>query len=143
MLPHVPLICFVKNHAREAHLTGIFRTQPNWLLKCCKNENSYDMKIYFHSIKITFYLIKYIFIISPFLYDIKYISFQSNKFVFSKKRFYHIYFFHSSKIYFYYMNFLFNNFPVSTSGLPFLFTKERILLSVYKLNNSTRMWKSF
>ena len=36
-----------------------------WLLKCCKNKNSYDIKIYFLPIKIVLYLIKYIFITSP------------------------------------------------------------------------------
>ena len=137
-----------------------------WLLKCCKNNNSYDMKIYFHSIKITLYLIKYIFmispffhdiqiyfnsikkklhsieyifIISPFFHDIKIFSPSQNKFVSSRKHFYHIYFFHSSKIYFYYMNFSLNTFLVSISGLPFVFAKVRILLPVYKLNKSTRM----
>ena len=69
----------------------------------------------------------------------KYISFNQNKSVFSKKYFYHKYFFHSSKICFYYMNFSLNTILVSISGLRFVFTKIRILLSVCKLNNSTRM----
>ena len=126
------------------------------------------MKIYFHSIKIILYLMKHIFIISPFFHDIKmyfhsiktnlrsirYIfiispfsswyqnifSFSQNKFAFSKKYFYHMYLSHSNKIYFYYMNFSLNTFLVSISGLPFVFAKVRILLSVCKLNNSTRMW---
>ena len=38
------------------------------------------------------------------------------------------------------MNFSLNTFLVSISGLPFVFTKVRTLLSVCKLNNSTRMW---
>ena len=137
------------------------------MLKCCKNKNLYDTKIHFHSIKIILYLIKHIFIISVFfhgikcfhsiktnLYSIKYIfiiapffpwyqnifSFSQNKFVFSKKHFHYMYFFHSSKIYFYYMNFSLNTFMVNISGLPFVFTKARILLSVCKLNNSTIIW---
>ena len=57
----------------------IFLIISVWLLKFCKNINSYDMKIYFHSIKITLYLIKYIFIISSFFFhDIK-ICFNSVK----------------------------------------------------------------
>ena len=153
-----------------------------WLLKCCKNKNSYDMKIYFHLMKIILYLIKYILIISPFFHDnkkyfhsikiilylIKHIFilspffpwyqniflFNQNKFLFNKIYFHYItlfsitskyifiqsYFFHSSKICFYYTNFSLNTFLVSISGLPFVFTKVRILLSVCKLNKSTRMW---
>ena len=42
-----------------------------WLLKCCKNKNLYDMKIYFYLIKINLYSIKYIFIISTFFDDVK------------------------------------------------------------------------
>ena len=49
-----------------------------WLLICCKNKNSYDMKMYFHSIKIILYLIKHIFVISLFFHDIK-IYFHSIK----------------------------------------------------------------
>ena len=65
-----------------------------WLLKCCKNKNSYDMKIYFHSIKITLYLIKYIFIILTFFSWYENIfSFNQNKFVFSKIYFYYATFF--------------------------------------------------
>ena len=114
-----------------------------WLLKCCKNKNSYDTKIYFHSIKITLYLIKYIFIISPFFHDIK-IYFHSVKInLYSIRNIFIIYtFFHSSKIYFYYMNFLLNIFLVSISGLPFVFTKVKISLSVCKLNNSKKIGKS-
>ena len=131
-----------------------------------KNKNSYDMKIYFHSIKIILYLIKHIFIISPIfddikiyfyssktnLYSIKNIfiispffpwyqnifSFSQNKFVFSKKYFYHIYLFHSSKINIYYMNFSLNTFLVSISSICIY--KSQNLLSVCKLNSSTRMW---
>ena len=122
-----------------------------WLLKCCKNKNSYDNKIYFHSIKITLYLMKHIFIISTFFSWYQNIfSFNQNKFVFNKINFHYIsffswyqnifsfsqknlysvsnifiiyIFFHSSKIYFYYMNFSLNTFLVSISGLPFVFKK--------------------
>ena len=71
------------------------------MLKCCKNKNSYDMKIYFHSIKTTLYLIKYIFIISPFFHDIK-IYFYSVKTNFYSIKFIFIIslFFHDIKIYF-------------------------------------------
>ena len=111
------------------------------MLKWCKNKNSDDMTIYFHSVKIILYLIKHIFIISPFFPWYQNIfSFSQNKFVFSKKHFHYMYFFHSSKIYFYYMNFSLNTFMVNISGLPFVFTKARILLSVCKLNNSTIIW---
>ena len=67
-----------------------------WLLKCCKNKNSYDMKIYFHSIKTTLYLIKYIFIISPFFswYQNRFL-FKQNKFLFNKMYFHYITFFFS------------------------------------------------
>ena len=76
-------------------------------------------------------------------------SFNQNKFVFNEIYFHYITFFHdikiyfhSIKIYFYYMNFSLNTFLVSISGLPFVFTKGRILILVCKLNNSTWMWKS-
>ena len=49
-----------------------------WLLKCCKNKNSYGMKNYFHSVKTNLYSIKYIFIMSPFFYDVN-IYFHSVK----------------------------------------------------------------
>ena len=73
-----------------------------WLLKCCKNKNSYDVKIYFHSIKIILYLIKHIFIISPlFSWYENIFSFNQNKFVFNKVYSHHITFFsHDIKIYF-------------------------------------------
>ena len=74
-----------------------------------------DTKIYFYSVKTNSYAVRSIFIIDIF--------------------------FHSSKLYFYDINFSLNTFLVSISGLPFVFTKVRILLSVFKLNNSTRMWK--
>ena len=72
-----------------------------WLLKCCKNKTSYDMKIYVHSIKIILYLIKHIFIISPFFHDIK-IYFHSIKTnMYSIKYIFIISpFFHDIKIYF-------------------------------------------
>ena len=35
------------------------------------------------------------------------------------------------------MNFSFDSFLVTMSGLPFLFAKVRILLAVYKLNSIT------
>ena len=52
-----------------------------WLLKCCKNKNSYDMKIYFHSIKVTLYLLNKIYFhyINFFFMISKYIFIQSNQ----------------------------------------------------------------
>ena len=119
-----------------------------WLLKCCKNKNSYDMKIYFHSIKTTLYLIKYIFIISPFFswYQNRFL-FNQNKFLFNKMYFHYItfffhdikicfhlvkinlysarnifityIFFHSSEVYFYCMDFSLNTFLVILFHLYF------------------------
>ena len=91
-----------------------------WLLKSCRKN---------------FYVIsKYIFIQS------KYISFNQNEFVF-KKIYIYIYFkkyilFHLFKMFVHYMNFSFDTFLVTISGLPFLFSKVTVLFSVYKLNNS-------
>ena len=51
-----------------------------WLLKCCKTEKSYDIKIYFYSIKANLYSMKYIFnkINYIFLFIIsKYVFIQS------------------------------------------------------------------
>ena len=72
----------------------------------------HDIKIYFHSVKMNFYSVRNIFIICIFSIQVKYI--------------------------FFYMNFSFNTFLVSISGLPFVFTKARILFSVCNGNNSTR-----
>ena len=87
-----------------------------WLLKCCKNN---------------FYVIS------------KYISIQSNIFslnqnIFAFKiKYFHLYnfFLIQLKYFFYHRNFSFDTFytPLTISGLPFLFAKVRILLSVYKL----------
>ena len=62
--------------------------------------------------------------------------FNQNKFVFEEKHFYYLTFFHPVKIPFYYMKFSFNAFLATISGLPILFAKVRILLSLYKLNSS-------
>ena len=86
------------------------------------------IKIYFHSIKINFYLIKYIYDIKIYFY-----SFKTNLYSKKKKRFYYITFFHPIKVFLYYMNFSSDTFLVTISGLPFLFAKARILLSVCKL----------
>ena len=100
------------------------------------------MEIYFHLIKIILYLIKHIFIISPFSSWYQKIYFHSVKINLYAVRIFlsYIYIFFIQVKCFYYMNFSLNTFLVSTSGLPFVFTKVRILLSVCKLNNSTRMW---
>ena len=71
----------------------VFQAFHLWLLKYCKNKNSYDMKIYFHSIKITLYLIKYIFIVSPFFSGYQ-IYFQSVKInLYSVRNIFIIYYF--------------------------------------------------
>ena len=103
----------------------------------------YDFKVYFHSIKTSLYSIKYILIVSPFFMYQNTFSFSQSKFVFNKKHFYYIYiyFFHLSRKYFCYINFSLNIFLVNIFGLPFVFKKVRILLSVCKLNNSTNMCK--
>ena len=105
----------------------------------------HDTKIYSYSNKIDFYSIKYIYMISKYIfiqsinfYLIKficmisrYIFIQSN--LYSKRNiFVFLLFFYPIKIYFYYMNFSFDTFLVTMSGLSFLFAKVRILLSVYK-----------
>ena len=157
---------------KEIKNISLFSWESLWLLKCCKNKNSYNMKLYFHSIKITLYLIKYIFIISSFFQDIKIyfysikINLYSIKYIFIISTFFFndikIYFCsvkinlysvryifiihtfsHSNKLYFSYMNFSLSTFLVSMSGLSFVFTKVRVLLSVCKLNDSTRVWKSW
>ena len=65
----------------------------------------------------------------------KYIFVRSEQILFKNKYFYYITFFNPIKIFFDYINFLFDTFLVTVSGLPFLFSKVRILLSVYKLNS--------
>ena len=138
-----------------------------WLLKCWKNKNSYHMKMYFHLIKITLYSIKFIFIISTFFswYQNKCL-FNQNKFVFNKIYFHYINFFMISKYIFFsvkinlylvrkifliYIFFHSNKFIfliwifhwiLEYIWSSILFTKVRVLLSVCKLNNNTRMWKS-
>ena len=100
---------------------------------------------YFYSIKINLLISKFIFSIKTNLYSTKYIymtsdyKFNGNRLASSQQYFNYIYFFHSSKIFFYYMNFSSNTFLMSISGLPFVFTKVKILLSVCKLNSSTRV----
>ena len=71
----------------------------------------------------------------------KYILIQSKQIVFNKIYFHYITFFFIQVKYmdFYYMDFSLNTFLVSISSLPFVFTKVRTVLSLYKLNNSTRM----
>ena len=115
--------------------------------------NFCDIKICFHSIKINFYSIKYICMVSKYIlfnqnkfqFNKIYLWYQNiflfsqNKFVFKKKRFYYITYFHPIKIFLYYMNFSFDTFLVTISGLPFLFAKVRILLSVCKLKSSTML----
>ena len=78
-----------------------------------RNKNPCDMKIYFHSVKINVYSVRNIYLIYIF--------------------------FHSSNIYFHYINFSLNTFLASISGLAFAFTKVRMLYSMCKLGNSTRM----
>ena len=76
---------------KEMSIMSSWKAKRAWLLKCCKNKSSYDMKIYFHSIKIILYLIKHIFIISPFCWwHQNKFSFNQNKFVFNKIYFHYI-----------------------------------------------------
>ena len=137
------------------------------MVKCCKNKNSFDENIYsfnqnnfvFNQIYVQLYHLfwyqniflfnqnKFVFNKIYFHYNNFFLWYQNiflfnqNKFVFTKKHFI-ICFFHISKIYFYYMNISLNTFLVSICGLPFVSTRVRILLSVCKLSNGTRMWKS-
>ena len=69
----------------------------------------------------------------------KYIFIQSRQICIKKKCFCYIAFFHPFEIFFCYINFPFDTFLVAISGLPFLFAKVRILLSVCKLKNSTML----
>ena len=67
----------------------------------------------------------------------KYIFIQSKQICIQKEIFViYNFFFIQLKYFFNYMNFSFDTFLVTISGLPFLFGKVRILLSVYKLNSS-------
>ena len=72
----------------------------------------------------------------------KHIFIQSKQICIQKKYFYCITFFHPIKIFLYYMNFSFDTFLVTISGLPFLFAKVRILLSARKLKSSTIPYES-
>ena len=69
----------------------------------------------------------------------KYIFIQSRQICILKKCFYYIAFFDPFEIFFCYMNFPFGTFLVTISGLPFLFAKVRILLSVCELKNRTML----
>ena len=68
-----------------------------------------------------------------------YIFIQSKQICIQKKYFYYVTFFHPIKTFLYYMSFSFDTFLVTISGLPFLFAKVRILLSVCKLKSSTML----
>ena len=89
-----------------------------------------DIKIYFYSIRINLYSVNFIYMISKKFYSIK-----TN--LYSKKYFYYITFFYPMKIFSYYMNFSFDTFLVTISGVSFLSPKVRILLSVCKFKSST------
>ena len=68
----------------------------------------------------------------------KYIFIQSKQICIQKKKTFLLYnFFHPIKIFSYYLSFPFDTFLVTISGLPVLFEKVRILLSVCKLKSST------
>ena len=94
--------------------------------------------LYFHSIKTNFYSIKYILIISLilFLFNQKKLYLMKNIFII------YSFFFIQVEYFSYYMNFSFNTFLVSTSGLPFVFTKDKILISKCKLTSCMRVQKS-
>ena len=72
--------CFLLNCAKFLRLPlhKDFCLLPHlWLLKCCKNKNSYGTKICFYSTKINLYSIKIFLILSLFLLISKYIFIQS------------------------------------------------------------------
>ena len=111
------------------------------MLKCCKNKNSWYGNIFsfnqnnFVFNKTYFHYITFFLMISKNIF-----SFSQNKCVCSKNIFIiYIYIFRSSKMFLLY-EFFIEYFSVSISGFPFVFIKVRILLSVCKLNNNTRMW---
>ena len=112
-----------------------------YLIKYMFNYTTFlcNIKIYFYSIKINLYSIKYIFIITTFFHDIKIYLYLIKINLYSPRNILSYIFFHISKIYFYYMNISLNTFLVSIYGLPFVSTRARILLSVCKLSNGTRM----
>ena len=63
------------------------------------------------------------------LYNIKIcFLFSQNKFVLKKKYSCYLNFFHPIKTFFYYMNFSFDTFLVTISGLPFSFAKVSTML---------------
>ena len=130
-------------HRKTPVLESLFNRLAGriWLLKCCKSKNFYDINL-FNQNKVVF---NEIFFLSYycFLHVIQ-IYFCSIKIIlYSIRNIFTIYiFFHSRKIFFYYMNFSFITFLVSMSGLPFVFTKVKALVSVSKLNSTTGMQKS-
>ena len=148
MFPKVPLVWLLKCCKKNFYVISkyIF-IQSNKFIFIKVN---FYIKIYFHSIKINFYSIKYICMISKYIlfnqnkfqFNKIYLWYQNiflfsqNKFVFKKKRFCYITYFHPIKIFLYYMNFSFDTFLVTISGLLFLFARVRILLSVCKLKSS-------
>ena len=88
--------------------------------------------IFIHVIKINFYSIKYVYMIP------KYIFIQPKKNYIQKQKIYYKTFFHPIDIK-YYMNFSFETFLATICGLPLLFAKIRILLSVRKLKSSAML----
>ena len=86
-----------------------------------------DIEIYFYLIKINLYSIKYIYMIS------NYILIQSRQ-----NCIYYI--FYSIKICFYYMNFSFDTFLVTISGLPFYLQKSEFYFQ-YVNWTAARWWK--
>ena len=117
LIPRIPIFLLIPSPIPNS---GFYRQFLFFMIsKSLFNQNKFVFnKIYFHYITF-FFMISNIFIKLKFSY--------------------HMYFFYSSKIYFHYLNFSFNIFLVTISGLPFIFTKVRILLPVCKLNSSKRM----
>ena len=109
---------------------GIFMGYKNIFLF---NQNKFIFnKIYLYDVKIYFYSINKFLFNKIYLYDIK-INFYWNKTnLYSKRNIFVITFFHPVKIFFYYMNFSFDTFLVTITGLSFLFAKIGILFSVYE-----------
>ena len=97
------------------------------------NQNKFLFnKIYLYDIEIYFYSINKFLFNNIYLYEIKYIFIQSKQICIQIKIFCYITFFHPINIFFHYMNFSFDTFLVTISGLLFLFAKVSILFSVYK-----------
>ena len=99
-------LCIFSSFSTLVSLAKLSLIKTGMVAKMLQKEFLCNIKIYFYSIKTNLYSKRNIFVIYAF--------------------------FHPIKTFFYYMNFSFDTFLVTISGLPFLFVKVRISLSVYK-----------